>query len=60
MAAAIIGAVSLGLSMVLGGIIGQLYDGTLIPTALGFLVLGIASRVLLRFAESPRLKPART
>jgi len=58
MASAIIGAVALGLSMVLGGVIGQLYDGTLIPTAMGFLVLGIASRILLYLAESRGLNPS--
>lgn len=40
MASAIIGSSSSILSLVLGSVIGQYYNGTLIPITLGFLVLG--------------------
>ncbi len=42
-AAALIGTVATLLSMLLGGLIGQFYDGTVVPLAGGFAVLGIAS-----------------
>lgn len=42
-ASAIIGCVSSALSMVIGAIIGQLYDNTLIPIVGGFLLLGAVS-----------------
>ncbi len=40
MASAIIGSSSSVLSLILGSVIGQFYNGTLIPITLGFLVLG--------------------
>ena len=42
-AAALIGSFTSLLSMLLGGLIGQFYDGTLLPLVGGFAVLGIAS-----------------
>ena len=42
-AAALIGTFTTLLSMLLGGMIGQFYDGTLVPLVAGFAVLGIAS-----------------
>lgn len=48
MASAIMGAASSIISLALGTIIGQLYDGTLIPISLGFLVLGTVTLWLMR------------
>ena len=42
-AAAVIGAVSSLMSMALGTLIGQLYDNTLIPMTVGFIVLGLVA-----------------
>ena len=47
MASAIIGASSSVISLLLGTLIGQLYDNTLRPIALGFLLLGLASWLLM-------------
>ena len=51
MAAAVIGCVSLVISVMLGGIIGQLYDNNLLPIALGFLTASCASLIMMRIAE---------
>jgi DHA1 family bicyclomycin/chloramphenicol resistance-like MFS transporter len=47
MASAIIGATSSVISLALGTLIGQMYDGTLRPIALGFLLLGAVSWLLM-------------
>jgi DHA1 family bicyclomycin/chloramphenicol resistance-like MFS transporter len=47
MASAIIGATSSVISLALGTLIGQLYDNTLRPIALGFLLLGLVSWLLI-------------
>jgi DHA1 family bicyclomycin/chloramphenicol resistance-like MFS transporter len=47
MASAIIGATSSIISLALGTLIGQLYDGTLRPIALGFFLLGLVSWLLM-------------
>lgn len=48
MAAAIVGSASSVLSLVLGSIIGQLYNNTLIPITTGFLVLGALCWLLMK------------
>ena len=48
MASAIIGATSSIISLVLGTLIGQMYDGTVRPIAMGFLLLGLASWLLMQ------------
>ncbi|MDB6138488.1 MAG: Bcr/CflA family drug resistance efflux transporter [Verrucomicrobiaceae bacterium] len=48
MAAAIVGSASSVLSLVLGSVIGQLYNNTLVPIASGFLVLGGICWVLMK------------
>ncbi len=53
-AAAVIGASSSLLSLVLGTAIGQFYNGTLIPISTGFIVLGAAALSALLYAQ--RLK----
>lgn len=50
-ASAIIGFVSSVISFALGSWIGQLYNGTLIPIATGFLVLGAISFAILLYAQ---------
>jgi MFS transporter, DHA1 family, multidrug resistance protein len=51
MAAAISGALSSLIAIVTGTYIGQLYDGTVIPLAGGFTVLGLLAFVLTEWAE---------
>lgn len=48
MASAIMGATSSIISLGLGTLIGQMYDGTLKPITLGFLVLGVGTLLLMR------------
>lgn len=48
MASAIIGATSSIIALALGTLIGQMYDNTLQPIALGFLLLGLASWSLMQ------------
>jgi DHA1 family bicyclomycin/chloramphenicol resistance-like MFS transporter len=52
MASAIIGATSSIISLALGTLIGQLYDNTLRPIALGFLALGLVSWLLMHGERS--------
>ena len=56
-ASAIIGSVSSVLSLVIGTFIGQLYNNTLIPIVLGFLIFGIASLQLLLYGHRNRQNP---
>lgn len=51
MASSVIGCVSLVVSMVSGGIIGQMYDGSLMPVSTGFLVLSSCSLLMMYMAE---------
>lgn len=50
-AAALIGSFTSIVSMILGGLIGQIYDGTLLPLVGGFAVLGIASLGAMSWAD---------
>jgi DHA1 family bicyclomycin/chloramphenicol resistance-like MFS transporter len=51
LASAVIGSVSLVISMIAGAVIGQLYDGSLIPMTVGFLTLSLLSLLMMRLAE---------
>lgn len=51
MASAIIGSVSSIISLILGTTIGQMYNYTLIPITIGFLVLGSLAFLLMRLEE---------
>jgi DHA1 family bicyclomycin/chloramphenicol resistance-like MFS transporter len=51
-ASAVIGATSSVISLCLGALIGQLYDGTLMPVTTGFLVLGAACFLVLRMGHT--------
>lgn len=53
-AASIIGALNSLVSLVAGTVIGQLYDGTLIPLVSGFAGLGIAALLSVELAEMQR------
>jgi MFS transporter, DHA1 family, multidrug resistance protein len=55
-ASAITGATSSVISMVLGAIIGQLYNGTLIPVVSGFLILSIISMLIMLYAQNTKSK----
>jgi DHA1 family bicyclomycin/chloramphenicol resistance-like MFS transporter len=49
-ASAVTGAMSSAMSMTIGAIIGQLYDGTLIPVVSGFLGLNILTLLMMKTA----------
>lgn len=51
LASAFMGCVSSGMSLVLGTLIGQLYQGTLLPLASGFLLLALASYLTMQWTE---------
>ena len=53
-AAALIGSFSTLLAMLLGGMIGQFYDGTLVPLVAGFAALGVASLAAMYWAGRGR------
>ncbi len=50
-AAAIIGSTSSIMSMSIGTVIGQMYNGTVIPVTAGFLIFGSISMAILTFAQ---------
>jgi DHA1 family bicyclomycin/chloramphenicol resistance-like MFS transporter len=50
-ASAVIGSVSSMISMIIGAFIGQLYNDTLIPIVVGFLILGALSFVIMLYAD---------
>ncbi len=55
--AAVVGSLSTLISLVLGTIIGQSYNGTVLPLVAGFAILSAASLVVMRWAESRTLLP---
>jgi DHA1 family bicyclomycin/chloramphenicol resistance-like MFS transporter len=50
-AATVVGSLSTFISLLLGTVIGQGYDGTVLPLVVGFAVLGLAALVVLRWTE---------
>ena len=48
---AVVGATSMLISLALGTVIGQVYDGTVLPLVIGFAVLSLCSIVFARWAE---------
>jgi DHA1 family bicyclomycin/chloramphenicol resistance-like MFS transporter len=50
--AAVVGALSLLISIAGGGLIGQAYDGTVLPLVAGFGILGFAALAAMRWTES--------
>ncbi len=57
-ASAVIGAVSSLISMTLGGVIGQLYNNSLVPIAAGFLVLNLLAFAIMRYAGRGKVQAA--
>ena len=57
-AAAIIGSTSSIMSMFIGTVIGQMYNGTLIPVAAGFFIFACISMAILVFAKRYKQKQA--
>lgn len=55
-ASAIIGSTSSVISLGLGAWIGQLYNGTLIPVVLGFLILGALSWAIMIYTDNHKVK----
>jgi MFS transporter, DHA1 family, multidrug resistance protein len=53
-AAAVVGTITSVMSLTLGTLIGQSYDGTVLPLIAGFAVLGLGSLALMRWAERGR------
>ena len=49
--AALIGSISTFISLPFGWLIGQLYDGTVVPLVAGFFMLGVAALLLALWAE---------
>lgn len=54
MAAAVVGTLTTLLSLVLGSLIGQAFDGTVLPLVGGFSLLGCLSTLVIRWAERGR------
>jgi DHA1 family bicyclomycin/chloramphenicol resistance-like MFS transporter len=50
--AAVVGALSTMISLLLGILIGQSYNGTILPLVGGFMILSIASLIIMRWAET--------
>ena len=53
-AAAVTGAVSTLVALVMGTLIGRAYDGTVIPLIAGFALLGLAALIVTEWAERSR------
>jgi len=53
-ASAVIGATSSAISMILGAVIGQLYNNTLTPIVSGFLILGVFSLLIMMYADKAK------
>ncbi len=51
--AAVIGSLSNFIAAVLGALVGRFYDGSLIPLSLGFVMLGLATAIAMRWSETP-------
>ena len=55
-ASAVIGSVSSIMSITIGTTIGQLYNGSLLPMTMGFLLMGSCALALMLYAETQRAK----
>jgi MFS transporter, DHA1 family, multidrug resistance protein len=56
--AAVVGSISTLVAAVLGTVIGQLFDGTIVPMVTGFAVLGSVAFVLMQWTERGRIADA--
>ena len=52
--AAIIGSLSNFISSSLGAIVGRCYDGSTLPLASGFVIFGLLTAIVMRWAENPQ------
>ena len=52
--AAIIGSLANFISSFLGALVGRWYDGSTLPLALGFVVLGMLTAIAMRWADNPQ------
>jgi len=52
-ASAVVGSLTTFISLALGTLIGQSFDGTVLPLVGGFAGLGIAALAAMRWAEAP-------
>ena len=52
--AAIIGSLSNFISSSLGAIVGRCYDGSTLPLASGFVIFGLLTTIVMRWAENPQ------
>ena len=52
--AAIIGSLSNFISSSLGALVGRCYDGSVLPLASGFVILGILTAIAMRWSETPQ------
>ena len=50
--AAVVGSLSTAIALLLGGLIGQLYNGTILPLVAGFALLSFLSLPVMRWARS--------
>ena len=55
--AAVVGALSMVISIAGGGLIGQAYNGTVLPLVAGFGILGFAALAAMRWSESGATMP---
>ena len=55
--ASVVGALSAFISLLLGMLIGQSYDGTILPLVGGFAMLSMASLLVVRWAEGGKREP---
>ena len=53
--AAIIGSLSNFISSSLGALVGRCYDGSTLPLASGFVILGILTAIAMRWSENPQI-----
>lgn len=54
MAASVVGCVTTGIAALAGGIVGHLFDGTVLPLALGQLALSVLAFLVVVWVEGPR------
>ncbi len=54
MASSVVGFVSTGVGALAGGLVGHLFDGSVLPLALGYLVLGVLALAVVAWVEGPR------
>ena len=57
-ASAVVGSISTLIALLLGGLIGRLYDGSVIPLVGGFVLLGLITAVTMFISEKKRHRPA--